>query len=37
MMALGGGYADPIDHTINAQCNTYRVAKKVFGRASTKY
>jgi acetoin utilization deacetylase AcuC-like enzyme len=31
MMALGGGYADPIDHTINAQCNTYRVAKKVFG------
>ena len=27
MLALGGGYADPIDHTIQAQLNTYRVAK----------
>ena len=30
MMALGGGYADPIEHTVNAQCNTYRVAKQLF-------
>ncbi|MBU3742371.1 MAG: histone deacetylase [Candidatus Kapabacteria bacterium] len=26
MLALGGGYADPIDNTIQAQLNTYRVA-----------
>jgi acetoin utilization deacetylase AcuC-like enzyme len=26
MLALGGGYADPIEDTIDAQCNLYRVA-----------
>ena len=31
MLALGGGYADPIEHTIEAQCGTYEVAKQVYG------
>lgn len=31
MLALGGGYAKPIELTIQAQCNTYRVAKHIFG------
>lgn len=26
MLALGGGYANPIEETINAQCNLYEVA-----------
>ena len=30
MMALGGGYARPIELTVQAQCNTYRVAREVF-------
>jgi acetoin utilization deacetylase AcuC-like enzyme len=30
MLALGGGYADPIEHTIAAQLNTYRVAKQIY-------
>lgn len=30
MLALGGGYADPIELTIEAQCNTYRVAKELY-------
>src|SRR5690606_713795 len=31
-LALGGGYARPIDDTISAHLNTYRVAKEIFGR-----
>ena len=27
---LGGGYADPIELTVEAYANTYRVAKEVF-------
>jgi len=30
-LTLGGGYADPIDDTISAHLNTYRVAREVFG------
>lgn len=30
MLALGGGYARPIELTVQAQCNTYRVAREVF-------
>jgi hypothetical protein len=30
MLALGGGYADPIELTIEAQCGTYEVAKQVY-------
>jgi acetoin utilization deacetylase AcuC-like enzyme len=30
MLAMGGGYADPIELTIEAQCNTYRVAKELY-------
>ena len=30
-LTLGGGYADPIDDTITAHLNTYRVAREVFG------
>jgi acetoin utilization deacetylase AcuC-like enzyme len=30
MMALGGGYAKPIERTIDAQCNTYSVATSLF-------
>ena len=30
-LALGGGYAQPIDLSVLAHANTYRVAKKVFG------
>lgn len=30
-MGIGGGYADPIDDTVTAYANTYRVAKAVFG------
>jgi hypothetical protein len=26
MLALGGGYANPIEETIDAQCNLYEVA-----------
>lgn len=26
-LALGGGYSRPIDHTVEAYCNTYRVVK----------
>lgn len=29
MLALGGGYARPIELTVQAQCNTYRVARQV--------
>lgn len=31
MLALGGGYAVPIEDTIEAQCNTYRVVRSIFG------
>jgi len=30
-MAIGGGYAKPIELSVAAYANTYRVAKKVFG------
>ncbi len=30
-MGIGGGYADPIDLTVEAYANTYRVAKDVYG------
>ncbi|MEM9168957.1 MAG: histone deacetylase [Pseudomonadota bacterium] len=30
-MAIGGGYADPIDDSVAAYANTYRVAKAVYG------
>lgn len=30
-LALGGGYSKPISLTVNAYCNTYSVAKEVFG------
>ncbi len=30
-MAIGGGYSDPIDATVAAYTNTYRVAKSVYG------
>ncbi len=29
-LALGGGYADPIELSVQAYANTYRVAKKIF-------
>ncbi len=29
-IAIGGGYSDPIDHTINAYANTYKVAKEIY-------
>ncbi len=29
-LALGGGYSDPIDHTVRAYANTFKVAKKIF-------
>ncbi|MBU3679026.1 MAG: histone deacetylase [Candidatus Kapabacteria bacterium] len=32
MLALGGGYAQPIEDTIKAQCNLYRIAMDVFHR-----
>ena len=28
-MAIGGGYADPIEHSVRAYANTYRVAKEL--------
>lgn len=31
-LALGGGYADPIELSVQAYANTYRVAKKVFAK-----
>lgn len=34
MLALGGGYANPIELTINAQCNLYRIAMDVYRRFS---
>lgn len=30
-MSVGGGYTDPIDLTIEAYVNTYRVAKSIYG------
>lgn len=30
-MALGGGYADPIELSVRAHANTYRVAREIFG------
>ena len=30
-MAIGGGYAKPIDDTVQAYANTYRVARDVYG------
>lgn len=30
VLNLGGGYAEPITDTIQAQCNTYRVVRRVF-------
>ncbi|MBC7419747.1 MAG: histone deacetylase [Bdellovibrio sp.] len=30
-LALGGGYANPIELSVEAYANTYRVAKKIFG------
>ncbi len=34
MLALGGGYANPIELTIRAQCNLYRIAMDVYRRFS---
>ncbi len=34
MLALGGGYANPIEDTIAAQCNLYRIAMDVYRRFS---
>lgn len=34
MLALGGGYAQPIEDTIVAQCNLYRVAMDMYRRYS---
>lgn len=28
-LALGGGYSRPIEHTVDAYCNTYRVVKEI--------
>ncbi len=30
-MAIGGGYADPIEASVEAYANTYRVAREIFG------
>jgi acetoin utilization deacetylase AcuC-like enzyme len=30
-LALGGGYSKPIFHTVDAYCNTYSVAKDLYG------
>lgn len=30
-MAIGGGYSDPIEHTVTAYAGTYEVAKDVYG------
>ncbi|NRA29591.1 MAG: histone deacetylase [Parvularculaceae bacterium] len=30
-MAIGGGYSDPIEHTVNAYAGTYEVAKDLYG------
>ncbi len=30
-LGLGGGYSKPIEHTVEAYCGTYVVAKEVFG------
>lgn len=30
-LALGGGYSKPITYTVNAYCNTYSVAKELYG------
>ena len=30
-MAIGGGYSDPIEYSVKAYANTYRVAKKIYG------
>lgn len=30
-MGIGGGYADPIEASVTAYANTYRVAKKLYG------
>lgn len=29
-LALGGGYSRPIEHTVEAYCNTYKVVKEIF-------
>lgn len=31
-LALGGGYAEPIELSVSAYANTYRVAKRLYGR-----
>lgn len=31
-LALGGGYAEPIELSVRAYANTYRVAKRIYGR-----
>lgn len=33
MLALGGGYADPIEQTIHAQCGTYEVVREIYGQS----
>lgn len=30
-MAMGGGYADPIDQTVRAHVNTFKMARKILG------
>ena len=34
-LALGGGYADPIELSVMAYANTYRVVQKIFGSKQT--
>lgn len=29
-LALGGGYSRPIEHTVEAYCNTYKIVKEIF-------
>jgi len=31
LVTIGGGYAEPIEHTAKAHANTYRVAAAVLG------
>ena len=30
-LALGGGYSDPIEHSVRAYANTYRVVNEIYG------
>jgi len=30
-VAMGGGYSPDIRHIVDAHCNTYRTARKIYG------